>query len=353
MNRRLSKGKCLLVPACILLIIAFIISGVLFASYKKAEAITSSNIDSLSTNIEEILIDGYEKNLNGRGYVFNKDIFWKLISQLSNNTVKDKNGLSTLGIKTSADFRSYNDNKDIVITIGGKKWIATYLSKNSDGEPILTLWLANDVKTSSWNESKTDLNGNYPANMYGTSSVRAITLNNGGGYAVNYNDTSLKSVAQDKENEWAIYTMSKDQGVQGSLTDFIEVPDKMSWQHTQSASASAGQSANYNNDALDVGGNGGIGSYLNKSGYKNWATDRLWLPSIAETGDSGISGIWQTSSFTRANDTSYTWVRSAHNDCYHQARLLNANGSGLNNGAGDYVVRPAFHLNLAKAFKYI
>ncbi len=342
----------IIVSLIIILAMLFATLGIIFEKNETTDAITSSNIPSQSTNLSEMLLDGYENDLTGKGYVFDKDIFWELIGQISNGTVTDKSGLSTLGTRTSADFRSYNGNKDVVVTIGEKQWIATYLSQNSSGDPILTLWLANSDEEVSWTENKTNSNGNYPSNMYGTSSVRAVTLNNGGGYAVNYNDTSLKSVTQDTKNEWARYTMTKEQGVSESLTEFIEVPDNMSWQHTQSAKSSAGQSNDFNNDALDAGGNGRIGSYLTKTGYKNWATDRLWLPSIAETGVNGVSGIWKAANDTRSNDESYSWVRSSHNDTYSMAGLLNANGNAINQGGGDYMLRPAFHLNLAKAEEY-
>ncbi|MDE6605946.1 MAG: hypothetical protein K2K85_08010, partial [Clostridia bacterium] len=350
-----NKKRYTLIAISLIVILAmtmlFAVLGIIFDENKKADAITSSNITTQSTNLGEMLLNGYENDLTGKGYVFDKEIFWELIRQISNGTVTDKSGLSTLGTRTSADFRSYNGNKDVVVTIGEKQWIATYLSQNSSSDPILTLWLANSNEAVPWTENKTNSNGNYPSNMYGTSSVRAVTLNNGGGYAVNYNDTSLKSVTQDTKNEWARYTMTKEQGVSESLTEFIEVPDNMSWQHTQSAKASAGQSNDFNNDALDAGGNGNSGSYLAKTGYKNWAKDRLWLPSIAETGVSGVSGIWKASINTRAN-INYSWVRSANNLHYGQAHLLNANGNGIDQSGAEYVLRPAFHLNLAKAEQY-
>ncbi len=350
-----NKKRYILIAISLIVILAmtmlFAVLGIIFDENKKADAITSSNITTQSTNLGEMLLNGYENDLTGKGYVFDKEIFWELISQISNGTVTDQSGLSTLGTRTSADFRSYNGDKDVVVTIDGKKWIATYLSKNSSGEPILTLWLANSEITARWHNQSANSNGNYPNNMYGTSSVRAVTLNNGGGYAVNYNDTSLKSVTQDTKNEWARYTMTKEQGVSESLTEFIEVPDNMSWQHTQSAKASAGQSNDFNNDALDAGGNGNSGSYLAKTGYKNWAKDRLWLPSIAETGVSGVSGIWKASINTRAN-INYSWVRSANNNHYGQVHLLNANGNGIDQSGAEYILRPAFHLNLAKAEQY-
>ncbi|MDE7337168.1 MAG: hypothetical protein K2N32_03545, partial [Clostridia bacterium] len=283
----------------------------------------------------------------GRGNVFYGEIFWQLISQISGVDDPNKNTLNALpATKTSAEFRELNDGKDVVVTIGGKKWIATYLSKNDSGEPILTLWLANSSTSVIFHEQAENVKGNYPNNLYGTSSMRAKTLNNGGSYAKTYNATSLTPVEQDPTSEWAIYTMSS---VKGSLTSFIEVPDNMSWQHNQSAKTSASQSYNYNNDALDIGGDGDTGSYLNNTGYANWANDTLWLPSVAETGAIGESGIWKSTDLMR-EDTYFTWVRSANFNYYNFPYVFNSNGSGLVGYAtlptGKNLVRPAFHLNL-------
>ncbi|MDE7336503.1 MAG: hypothetical protein K2N32_00100, partial [Clostridia bacterium] len=178
--------------------------------------------------------------------------------------------------------------------------------------------------------------------------MRSKTLNNGGGYAATYSATSLTTVSQSASSEWAIYTMPS---VKGSLTSFIEVPDNMSWQHNQSAKTSAGQTYDLNNDALDVGGGNSTGSYLSISGYKAWANDRLWLPSVAETGASGESGLWMTSVNQRAN-SDYTWTRSTYyNDYYGVYRILSNGNSIINRNASAYeaTLRPAFHLNLKSA----
>ncbi|MDE7336815.1 MAG: hypothetical protein K2N32_01720, partial [Clostridia bacterium] len=253
--------------------------------------------------------------------------------------------------KTSADFRGYNNGLDVVVTIGGRQWTATYLSANSSGDPILTFWVATyDGVYSRWHSQEVNRSGDYPNNMYGTSEIRAVALNNGGGYAATYNATSLTYVNQDENNDWAIYTMDS---VSGSLTSFIEVPDNMSWQHNQSAKDSAGQSYNYNNDAL----NSGMGSfydddhcYESKTGYANWANDKVWLPSIAETGENNESGIWMVSKNQRASDT-HTWTRSGYYNNYYRSFRHLSSGTGESYGNISAVAwgRPAFHLNLKKA----
>ena len=354
-----NKKRYILIAISLIVILAmtmlFAVLGIIFDENKKADAITSSNITTQSTNLGEMLLNGYENDLTGKGYVFDKEIFWELISQISNGTVTDQSGLSTLGTRTSADFRSYNGDKDVVVTIDGKKWIATYLSKNSSGEPILTLWLANSEITARWHNQSANSNGNYPNNMYGTSEMRAVTLNNGGGYAETYNATSLTPVAQNASSEWAIYTMPS---INGSLTSFIEVPENMSWQHSQIALTSSPNQLykyNNNNDALDLGGNGRTVSYLDKTGYKNWSNDKLWLPSIAEVGVSGEEGIWKASNLTRAQGTNHTWLRSASYLNYLSAYVSTMQGDstgGSDLSLSEYSIRPAFHLNLVKTEEY-
>ncbi|MDE7191297.1 MAG: hypothetical protein K2O35_02365 [Clostridia bacterium] len=344
----------IIVSIVIILSMLFAILGIIFEKNERTDAITSTNIPSQSTNLSEMLLDGYENDLTGKGYVFDKDIFWELIGQISNGTVTDKSGLSTLGTRTSADFRSYNGNKDVVVTIGEKQWIATYLSQNSSGDPILTLWLANTNITARWHVQAELEDGTYPNNMYGTSEIRAVTLNNGGSYAETYNASSLTTVKQKESNEWAIYTMSS---VKGSLTQFIEVPDNMSWQHSQSALTSSPNQLykyNNNNDALDSGGNSSTGSYLSKTGYKNWANDKLWLPSVAEVGINGEEGIWKASNLLRDADKTI-WLRSASYANRLSSYVLTANGTSMGGATltDDYrALCPAFHLNLAKAEGY-
>ena len=359
MDIKKNKTRGVFVLSVLIILCLSVASVISFYSTKNnANAIKVENIPSQSTNLGEILLDGYENDTTGKGKVFDGEVFWALISQISNVSNPNMDTINGLTTKTSTDFRGYNGGtKDVVVTIGGKKWIATYLSKNESGDPILTLWLANSATTSRWNEKYTNSLGKYPSNMYGTSEMRAVTLNNGGGYAKNYNDSALTPVTQDSNSEWAIYTMDD---VKGSLTSFIEVPDNMSWQHNQSAKTSSAQSYNFNNDALDIGGSySNAYNYLtntavDKDGYKGWANDRLWLPSVAETGVSGVSGIWKADNSTRAN-SSYFWLRSAYANVYYTSYRLESAGSSLSNDPVTYsnAVRPAFHLNLKKAVERV
>ena len=362
-RKRKLKGY---IALSVLIIVCMLLASAMsfFMPNNNAEAIKAENMSSQSTNLGEMLLDDYKNSGNGKA--FNVAVFWDLISQISKGSVNATNqsGLSDLG-KTeinSANFRSYNDGNDVVVTIGGKQWIATYLSQNGEKEPILTLWLADNETTMQWHtvgDANYNKSGAYPCNMYGTSWMRASILNNGGVYATTYNAASLTPVTQSSKSEWAIYTMTKDQGVTGSLTEFIEVPDNMSWQHdqrsytyvTSSAYVGTYYAAEYlNNDSLDVGGTGANGSYLKKTNYSAWGQDKLWLPSVTETGVSGEEGIWKASGSTRGC-SSYSWLRSSSIDTYHVALRINESSVSRTQVIQTNGLRPAFHLNLAEVVK--
>ena len=52
-----------------------------FTPNKSAESIAVGNIDSQSTNLGEMLLDGYENDTSGKA--FNAKVFLSLISQIS------------------------------------------------------------------------------------------------------------------------------------------------------------------------------------------------------------------------------------------------------------------------------
>ncbi|MDE6210530.1 MAG: hypothetical protein K2G42_00980, partial [Clostridia bacterium] len=364
---------CLVTIIALAMLISCI--GVISLKCKSTEALTITNGEVSSAqakNLGELLLDGYEGDTTGTGKVFNGAVFFDMIEAITGQKNMKLSDIATLALtKTSNDIRnngnSINNGKDLVVEINGLKWMPTYLSTNSSGEPILTFWLANSsenkVRSANFNTSVTNSKGKYPSPMYGTSWMRASVLNNGGGYAAAYNASSLTSVAQSASSDWAIYTMTKAQGVAGSIKEFIEVPNNVSWQRNQQALTHVTSSEyrtsygyNNNNDALDLGGNGTAANFLtdatvDTTGYKAWGADSIWLPSIAETGVNGVEGMWKLSNNQRSNSQT-VWLRSARYFNYDCVYVLAAGGTGM--GVGNVGptysngVRPAFHLNLKK-----
>ncbi|MDE5990151.1 MAG: MBG domain-containing protein [Clostridia bacterium] len=343
-----------------------------------------------STNIGEMLLENYEEDTSSNSKVFNKDVFYELIHQITNVENPDINTLEGLGVeeKTAADFRSYNDALDVTVTIAGIPWAATYLSTNDNGDPILTLWQAVpmtyyyfDVSTNKTTAVSTstgphyngadnysDTLSKYPSNLYGTSLIATCVLNNGGDWA--QTGTTLTKVEQKENSFYAKFTMDN---VSGSLTSFIEIPNNMPYQKdpdkesTKTYAYATSIKYDCNNDALVApnADNMYSTSYtysgnksVNSTAYTAWGDDKLWLPSMAEVGFSTIggatSGLWKTSTKNRALGTSmtYFWTRSTYYNSYcklYVAGALGASSSNSNVVAFNNVALPAFHLNLRLA----
>ncbi|MDE7337561.1 MAG: hypothetical protein K2N32_05535, partial [Clostridia bacterium] len=307
--------------------------------------------------------------------VFNGNQLDKLYAQITgkeNATYKDVEDAAK-EIKTSEDFQSTSNTQTkgalITLTIDNMVWNAVYLSTNKSeyGEdPILTLWLADTSDIAQYNTYNTNANGKYPANLYGTSKIRTETLNNSGTYYESKDGDSPHTVDSTLyvNHKYAKFTIDS---VDGSLTKFIDEPVKVAWQATERSSLVNPYLLDFNNDAYEP-----IGDYTMHSGMNYavdivditkeerlqdltaWKNDKIWLPSMAESGMNGAGGIWKTSSAQRATSNGLrTWMRSADNSHYDFVHVHRADGSRDDYPTVDVTcsVRPAFHLNLAKAEK--
>ena len=231
------------------------------------------------------------------GY-FNGGALSSLLQYITGNEDINASDITTQGsigqTKTSADIRDiqlnagntyqYTDEdtqetittgKDVQVTFGGLTWTVVYLSQDANGNDIVTLWLSNNyqeawegrqanegtlygfVNGALYSDWSNDIYNNYyqinhPTNMYGTSYINAVTLNNGGSYVTSVSGTSSTSTAtltsnvgQNSNSVFAIYTMDS---VAGSVTDYLVKPNEVSWQGTENAYAQ-GCSRTYGNDA--------------------------------------------------------------------------------------------------------
>ena len=193
-------------------------------------AFTTSNITSGAIDIGNILLNGYEDRADGK--VFDGDAMAALYEKLTGKAgakISDVDALDTL---TAADIRAKNGNKDIVLTMDGRKWMVTHLTKDNSGNTIATLWQATESTkhtVNPWYGYETTYA--YPCNMYSTSYLRADALNSGGnGYAASKGATTLTKVAQRSNHKYARLTMPS---VKGSLTDFIVKPSAVAYQGNQ------------------------------------------------------------------------------------------------------------------------
>ncbi len=291
-------------------------------------------------------------------------------------------------------------DQDIVVTLGGLKWQVMYLSKSTDGDTLLTLWLDNSTQDAWIGRSSTEgayygyIDGGlysmwsanynidnpgdaYPSNMYGTSYINTVTLNNGGYYSTS--GTAKTSFTKSTSSAFALFTMS-----QYGLTDYLVTPRKVSWQEEQSAKVildsysyrlpNEAYASNIANSEFYYDSNlNAYYNYSNKTYNDAWADNYLWLPSRSEVGSSSSDpGLWNTSTTQRQNydgtttsalGTSgssggsayaYTYLRSGHNNSGRIVPTLAPAGQGLE-GTNWYVnycmaVRPALHLNLSAIY---
>ncbi len=268
-----------------------------------------------------------------------------------------------------------------------------YLSNDTNGNPILTLWLSNSTQDAFSGRSATEgqyygyLNGGlysdwsgnwsstsetltYPPNMYGTSYIRAVTLNNGGLYTYGSGTTttpSTSSASQSSSNVFASFTLDS-----YGLTQYMVKPTNIPWQRDQSAITTLGTTYSYPNEAIAPSKTNWYSSgvnYSSKTNYTVWQNDYLWLPSLTETGYSDTKlGLWGVSEnqrknydgstttslgsvgSTSGNASAFSWLRSGYYYNSNSAYTLSPFGTTAStyNFNSSRAVRPALHLNLKK-----
>ena len=341
---------------------SIILTAILFSpKLGTVDAFNSSSGSNSYVEVPEIYdIDG----------VFVGSRFNTLISYLSSDGTL--NGVNTSN-QTAADIRAYTyggktNGQSVVVTLGGYKWQVVYLTTNNEGDRIATLLMFDYDGTSTYGNNSafygtSDFTTDYPTSMYGTSYIRAVTLNNGGVYADiknnsnNPTDNDLLTATQSVDHKYALFTVPS-----LGLTQFLEQPQNMPYQ-TQSQLTGSNNPTNYtlNNESLSRVSSGWYNnsatsySYQDRDYYTQWGTDYLWLPSISETGTANSElGIWELSTTERAASTSpasYWWSRSGYYSTSHDAYYLNSSGSsyGSNYVNYSYGVRAALHLNLDSA----
>ncbi len=348
-------------------------------------------VPSTNTTIDLTITD-YEKRTDGKA--IDPLGLSKLFDAITGVQYSKLSDVTALGDLDASQLK----NNGLVVNFGGFEWNAVYFTHNTNGEPILTLWLADVSSVQSnfsyyINTSNQAVTYSYPADMYSTSEVRINALNAGGDaggltFAVGQYDCSGTVTTDRKQNIFAAFTLSSSLINNKSLTKYIEVPNNIAYQQDENfldLATTEWASCLFPNDALGIpkqttmNGNGrwytrsgitqnysgiatgtasddAVNTYVDSSRYTEWGNDYLWLPSITETGfnDSATihsPGIWNVSTDQRQSSAA-SWMRSGWAGDSRYAVQLEANGSFLDNNGGtrthDYqYVRPALHLNLA------
>ena len=284
----------------------------------------------------------------------------QLIKYASNSTITlDDISAIKNRIVTANTMRSYNGSKDILVTLGGLQWTVTYLSQDKNGNPILTLWLANTLDTSTWTSGFTGArspNSAYPDNMYGTSYIRAVTLNNGGYYLTARNVLSSSPAVKSSTHKYSKFTITTT--YKTNIADYLVAPAYVEWQRIQklidtnhgfNCLANEGWALNQSSSNYATNSEGNY-NYSLKNKYDSWKDDLLWLPSFNEVGNNSCcTGVWKASSNQNQNNDKYSWLRTSHNS--ENVSIYVSPQKALNgtNPSTSLAVRPALHINLTTA----
>lgn len=320
------------------------------AETERANTISGELYDKDNARINKTVLSGIYSAVTGKSEATYNDLKTEL---------KTKGGAIT-----AADIRTAS--ADTLVTFGGQLWDLTYISKDSEGNLIATLWLGDGVETAPYSAGWYTSNKNfkYVGNFYSASYIRSY-LNNtpyaqatgatAGETTLAVTDESLISINHDgaQAEKWKSFI--------SSYSGFLVQPKNVPWQVSgPSENSLYGWGINCPNSLLSIEGlsfadgmnYSGKGSGL--TAYSAWGEDFVWLPSVAEIGG---NGFWKTSEDQRINSSAGTdgsdtaWVRSAGTLdsvlCYY---IDNDGSTTKGYGATNTkAVRPAIHFNLTKA----
>ena len=349
---KLSKTKTSLIVALVCIFgITTLLIAFLFTPKDSVNAFTS-----VSSSNAVIIPQLWDESTQS----FNKTNFRTLLSYISSDGTI--NGVNTTQ-QTAADIRNYTyggkeSGKSVVVTLGDYQWQVVYLTRTGDttGDRIATLLMVDNDGTATYGNSSSYYGGGgftsgYPTCMYGTSYIRAVTLNNGGPYvnitSNSSNPTSVTQSTQDSSHKYALFTVDS-----LGLTQYLVQPQNV-WYQTQSQGNTNGTGYVLNNESLATNLSGYYisNTYQTKTYYTQWGNDHLWLPSLSETGQSDTyDGIWELSTTERSASTNW-WSRSGLSSSSSNAYYLYSSGSSYsyNSVRDSYGVRAALHLNIDSA----
>ncbi|MDE5667167.1 MAG: hypothetical protein K2I29_02905, partial [Clostridia bacterium] len=272
---------------------------------------------------------------------------------MGSSTAKSYNELKAYMDK-DADHARTGTEIGAQVTLGGQTWNVVYASETKGGDVIATLWLAESDDKQQWNNWYADISKNwsYPSDMYSSNYIRSYLT--GSSYAHSstngsISDPSLIKLTKGAQNStWQTFITQ--------YGKYITIPSEVAWQETEDALTSVVDSYNYPNEAYGTPARQNwydvTYDYSLKAGYGEWQYDKLWLPSLTETGynsSTSMVGIWGVAPAVRRN-TVHSWLRTGAYTSANGVCVLNTDGShGSDYVTASYAIRPAFHLNLKKA----
>lgn len=400
------KRKYVLSLLCIVFMCCALL-GYAFSSVKNSDALPQ--VPS-STTVSKRLYD-FEN------YCYNQDALDELGKQiLSQQTTSygsnaNFNNLISYAQGTAGRAGKPLVNKSITLKYGRYRyteqstsyndlvWMPVYISTNTRGEAILTLYLAatETYKGTSQQEQSfftsqglysTEYDIGAPSNLYGASHMRSISLGAMKPYATYpggiYRLKEDPSIISSNCNKFSDFIEGTD--FKGAFYDDIASPSEMAWQEHEtfadysSKFVTSGFSTTYANYAWpnEAYGTPKTGSqyYLpgyfdyaqkNRTQYDDWKNDKVWLPSLTEVGDGDLdpngadttNGVWGLTLSQRSNQVK-SWLRTAKTDApktsgggyqystYTMFAVAPDGTIGEADVSENIAIRPAIHLNLSK-----
>ena len=414
MNIRRTRGKR--VSLAVSIVILLVLLSCIFINSLQSDNVKAAVISNADIIETDLLLDKNYRGKKSGDYVFNLNALNALYDKIlgkenatfgeidtaanvaksgytPNTSTTDVSNAVVKSIHSgmdSQDIRANNNNRNIIVKIDGKEWIVTTLTTADNGHVVLTLLLKDVAYDSEWgkwapNDVK-DFSATYPANMYSTSYIRAGLLNgavqytSNGSSLVDFKDFGIYGT---DGYPFGIYTDVKEQG---NITNFIVAPNQIAYQQnanlydvTNGVQSGAwyvapNDSTLYKiNDKKwysQIDSSCPIHTIQNKNNYFDWGNDKLWLPSLSETGqgtrpsilkNGGLWGLDDQQRGCSANKLS--WLRSGFNINSAGSNYLDRFGvhygvtvtslSGVKNmtgvAEGTLAVRPAFNLDLTAA----
>ena len=383
-----------------LLMCVTLLCGALFISLFSALNLEATASTGNTVNIGELTLDG-NGNPNSKGYTFNGYNLSKVYSYITGNKNATYNDVANMvtgnvpygnsstiaQVIDSQDFRDKNDGNNLIVTFGGKTWTATSLTRDNNGNTILTLWSNYTEQAESTKSRNGDAAATYYGNSYSASYIRAYTLNGGrpidstgaipNSCGHTTNGSNLVVEPQRESSGFARFTMAQISGTRNYLVDYLVRPIDVKYQEIQSRINHISSSRTiYTYHPEAWGTPDPVKIYTNisiigKPRADDWKYDTIWIPSQTELGNGYVDyagaavtvnkGIWNTNREQKAYAPT-SWVRTANpwgqgasknidSPCANCFSVVNDSEAGFSvvGWGGLAAVRPCVHLNLTDA----
>lgn len=319
---------------------------------------------------------------DGASGAVNQSALSELLSAVNSGSGGDYNALKAAvnargGALDYTQIKANNGGNTLTVTLGGRQWFVSYISKDKTGNLIATLWLAGTSETRPYSDkwiSDGSSRLSYPASMYSSSYLRSFLVGSpystatGGEKVTDSDGLEYTKVANDGQLALGYAGAQSDiwkNFLESGVADYLVKPKNVGWQEDEAYCIAHGSGAILcPNEELKTPAAGAFANgmdFTDRYGYYDWGEDYLWIPSLYEAktdqrNDSAAtdknSGLWAVDSALACPDgIEGAWVRSSNAASSDSGIICTSSGIryvGRSNYA-EGIVRPALHFNLTKA----